>query len=151
MVVNGSEIVIFDDFEIGFGEALVFTENRLARRKKHAKKEYNSENGNLTLVIKNVSLCGVPGKCCLEYDKKNKLCAVRFRMSAADYRACSGPDDTRAAANDFAAFLVGEMHGVLDEGNGESPDFEGISGSFKLSVCVSEPSFKVNVTIAPAN
>lgn len=106
MTVNGSEIIIFDDFEIEFGEALVFTTNRLERRRRHAKREFDKASKEARLVIKNVSFCDIPAKCCLEYDLKDKLKAVVFKIAVEDYIKENGSENDNAASEKLLAYLI---------------------------------------------
>lgn len=98
MVVKGSEIEIFDDFEVEFGESCIYTENRLARRTKRFKKEFGGDLGGLTITVKGVSLYDIPCKCILSYDKKGKLGSIAFKILASDL---ANVPDPSSAANDI--------------------------------------------------
>lgn len=109
MTVNGVDISLFEGFEVSFGESLVYTEKHLLRHKKRAKKEYSRDDNNLMLAVKNIPLYGIPAKCYLEYNNKDKLQSISFKVAIVDYRACKSPDDVIAAANELSSYFVNKM------------------------------------------
>lgn len=152
MTVNGTEITIFDDFEVEFGESCVYTENHLLRHHKRVKKEANANTGVTLLIIKNVPLAGAPGKCILEYDKAGRLSAVSFKLKASDYRDLHDPEDACDGARELASIIVedlAEVFGRIGAVGCTAGNFEGSDDLFRISVgAVYNPTPGVNVRIS---
>lgn len=108
MTVNGTEIEIFDGFEIEFGESIVFTENHLIRHHRHMKKEFNKD-GICNITLKNLPIFDIPAKCILEFDKAGKLRSLSFKVKVVDFREANSADDAKNAANELAVMLVDKL------------------------------------------
>lgn len=152
MTVNGTEIEIFDGFEVEFGESCVFTENHLLRHHKRVKKEKNPSTGGDIVIVKGALLSGIPAKCILEYTKGGQLCTVSFKVKASDYNAPHSPEDACEIARNLAAILVKDLVPVFGNDVPTTQaleNYESLEGVFKLSVGVfynPAPGVKVSIS-----